>query len=152
MRFAARHTIAIAAILTLGAQATAQGVELRRDAAVYFGSASNTTAPASIDEDQVREATPEYRKIESEGIRKGTARYKILMAEMDKRIRAAVRTTVSETKNDLVVRDGDVLDARGKEVADITDDVIDHLEDIGPSHRGMVPGGGSALASSVSTS
>jgi hypothetical protein len=41
---------------------------LKRGAVVYHGSASNTTAPATIEETTVRDATPEWRKIQAEGI------------------------------------------------------------------------------------
>jgi hypothetical protein len=106
----------------------AQGVGLKKDAVVYCGSASNSTAPAAIDDDKVREATPEWKTIQSEGVKKGTARYKLLIAEMDKRIRAAVKAAAGRTSHDLVVNKGDVEDARGKEVADLTADVIARLE------------------------
>lgn len=102
-------------------------VDLKSDAVVYFGNASNTTAPASVDEDRVREATPEWQTIRAEGVRKGSARYKILMAEADKRIREAVRDVALNRSKDLVVRAGDVTDAKGKDVADITNDVVERL-------------------------
>jgi Skp family chaperone for outer membrane proteins len=113
-------------IANLGGSLQAQ-VDLKSDAVVYFGSASNTTAPASIDEDKVREATPEWQTIKAEGVRKGSARYKILMAEADKRIREAVRDVASTNSKDLVVRSGDVSDAKGKDVIDITNEVVEKL-------------------------
>lgn len=102
-------------------------VDLKSDAVVYFGSATNTTAPAMVDEDKVREATAEWQTIKSEGVRKGSARYKILMAEADKRIRQAVRDVASTHSKDLVVRSGDVTNAKGKDVADITSEVVEKL-------------------------
>lgn len=102
-------------------------VDLKSDAVVYFGSASNTTAPAYVDEDRVRDATPECQTIRNEGVRKGSARYKILMAEADKRIRQAVKDVASARSKDLVVRSGDVTDAKGKDVADITNEVVEKL-------------------------
>lgn len=102
-------------------------VELKSEAVLYFGNASNTTAPATVDEDKVREATAEWQTIKSEGVRKGSARYKILMAEADKRIREAVRDVASTRSKDLVVRAGDVADAKGKDVVDITNDVVEKL-------------------------
>lgn len=115
-------------LFVLGAVAPAQGVALKKDAVVYFGSASNTTAPASIDEEKVKEATQEWKTIQSEGVKKGTARYKLLVAEMDKRIRTAVKAVAGSASHDLVVGKGGVENARGKDVADITAEVIGKLE------------------------
>jgi hypothetical protein len=103
-------------------------VELKHGAVVYFGSETNTSAPAAIDEDKVREATPEWQTIKAEGVRKGSARYKILIAEMDKRIREVVREVATDEGKDLVVRDGDVSDAKGKDVGDLTGKVVEKLE------------------------
>jgi hypothetical protein len=114
-------------LVLLGA-APAQGVGLKKDAVVYCGSASNTTAPATIDDEKVRDATPEWKTIQSEGVKKGTARYKLLVADMHKRIRAAVKAAAGHTSHDLVVNRGDIEDARGKEVADLTAEVIARLE------------------------
>jgi hypothetical protein len=112
--------------LFLSFTAVAQ-VTLKQDAVVYSGSACNTTAPASIDEARVRKATPEWQTIEAEGVRRGSARYLLLVAEMDKRIRSAVQKAATKTSKDLVVRSGDVTDAKGKTVVDLTDDVIANL-------------------------
>lgn len=126
-----RHLAALGLILGLVVTADVEaqkGVSLKSGAVIYCGSASNTTAPATIDEQKVREATPEWQTIQSEGVKKGSARYKLLSAEMDKRIREAVKTAAGEQSRDLVVRDGDVEDARGREVADITTQVIARLQ------------------------
>ena len=108
--------------------AAQQGVDLKRGAVVYFGSAHKTTAPATIDFDQVRAETPEWQKIQSDGIRKGSGRYRLLITKMDKRIRVAARETIGDTSNDLVVREGDISNARGKDVEDLTDEVIERLD------------------------
>ena len=122
MRIAMRLLVALVLSFTAVAQVT-----LKQDAVVYSGSASNTTAPASIDEARVRKATPEWQTIESEGVRRGSARYLLLIAEMDKRIRSAVQKAATKTSKDLVVRSGDVTDTKGKTVVDLTDDVIANL-------------------------
>ncbi len=103
-------------------------VGLRSGAVVYFGSASNTSSPATLDEAKVREATPEWRTIQADGVKKGSARYQLLVGEMDRRIREAVRTAAGRAGRDLVVRKGDVEDARGKDVVDMTDQVLGHLD------------------------
>ncbi len=102
-------------------------VDLKSDAVVYFGSASNTSAPATIDEQKVREATPEWQTIQSEGVRRGSARYILLAAEMDKRIRDAAQKAAAAASKDLVVRSGDITNARGKATNDLTTSVIANL-------------------------
>lgn len=102
-------------------------IDLNSDAVVYVGSAANTTAPASIDETKVKEATTEWQTIQAEGVRPGSARYRLLAAEMDKRIREAVKNAASAASKDLVVRSGDVSNAQGKEIVDLTDKVIAKL-------------------------
>lgn len=122
------RSLAFYAMTTLIAAVLPGQVDLKHEAVVYFGSGSHTTAPATIDEDKVREATPEWQTIQSEGVRKGTARYTLLMGELDKRIRCAVRAAVSGSGKDLVVRSGDIQDSKGKTVADLTDAVISKLD------------------------
>ena|ERR1041384_4801971 len=131
--------------------APAQGVGLKKDAVVYCGSASNTTAPACIDEEKVRDATPEWKTIQSEGVKKGTARYKLLVADMHKRIRAAVKAAAGHTSHDLVVNRGDVEDARGKDVVDLTSEVIARLEQSegAPMLEESLTGGAGMLPSST---
>jgi hypothetical protein len=102
-------------------------VTLKDAAVVYFGCASNATAPATLDEAKVREATPEWQTIKNEDVKKGTARYKILVADMDKRIREAVKSVATKDGRDVVVRSGDIDDAKGKTVTDITDAVVAKL-------------------------
>ena len=119
--------LAVLFLMSLLVSGLAAQVDLKQEAVVYFGSGANTSAPATIDEDRVRDATSEWQTIQSEGVRRGSARYNLLVAEMEKRIRTAVRAAVSEKGNDLVVRSGDIQDAKGKTVADITNDVIGKL-------------------------
>ena len=102
-------------------------VELKKDAVVFSGNASNTSAPATMDEAKVRRATTEWQTIEADGVKRGSARYLLLVAEMDKRIRSAAQKAASGASKDLVVRAGDIANARGKTVADLTDDVIANL-------------------------
>lgn len=121
--FAARAALLMTAALLCSAAATSQ-VDVKADAVVYFGSASNTSAPATIDEQKVREATPEWQTIQSEGVRRGTARYILLTAEMDKRIRDAAQKAAAAASKDLIVRSGDITNARGKTATDLTTNVI----------------------------
>ena len=119
--------LSVAAVLSFAAAALAQ-VDLKQDAVTYFGSASNTSAPATIDEAKVREATPEWQTIQADGVRRGSARYILLVAEMDKRIRAAAQKAAADASKDLVVRAGDISNARGKSATDLTAQVIAKLK------------------------
>ena len=124
--FARSFALAVLCTFALATAGHAQ-VSLKKDASVYLGSPSNTTAPATIDVSQVRQSTPEWQTIQSEGVRPGTARYLLLDAEMDKRIRAAVRAAAADRGKDLVVAAGDIDDRKGKEVADLTAAVVGKL-------------------------
>lgn len=97
---------------------------------VLHGSASNCSQPATIDYQKVAKRTPEHGTIRSEGVRKDSARYSLLMAQMKKRIKAACAKVAKENGYDCVVREGDVKDAKGKAVKDLTDDVVDALESV----------------------
>ena len=107
---------------------TAQ-VTLKRGAVVYHGSAANTTAPATIDEKKVREATVEWQTIESEGIDLKSARGKQLVQKMNQRVREAVKSVATDESRDLVVRKNDIADDQGREVVDLTDEVVSKLEE-----------------------
>ena len=118
---------AAAAMLMLCAIAPAQ-VTLKRAHVVYFGSAANTSAPATIDEEKVRDATKEWQKIESEGIDKDSAQGKQLVQKMNSRIREAVKAVAGDESRDLVVRTDDITDTRGRDVVDLTEKVVEKLE------------------------
>ena len=113
-------------LLMFAASAIAQ-VDLRTDAVVYFGSASNTSAPATIDEQRVREATVEWQTIQADAVRRGSARYILLVGEMDRRIRTAAQAAATKSSKDLVVRTGDITNDNGRIPTDLTSDVIANL-------------------------
>lgn len=98
-------------------------VTVKSGAVVYHGSASNTSAPATIDEGKVREATPEWKKIQAEGIDPDSAQGKQLMVRMNTRIQDAVRSVAAAENRDLVTRKDDISDRQGREVTDLTDKV-----------------------------
>ena len=98
-------------------------VGIRAGAVVYQGSASNTSAPATIDEARVREATPEWKKMQAEGIDPSSAQGKQLVVKMNNRIQDAVRSVASAENRDMVTRKDDITDQQGKDVADLTDKV-----------------------------
>lgn len=104
-------------------------VTLEKGAVVYQGSAANTSAPATIKEDEVRDATPEWQKIEDEGIDPDSARGRQLIAKMNKRIRSAVKSVAGAESRDMVTREKDLKDAKGREVVDLTDEVVAKLKE-----------------------
>ncbi len=128
-------TLGFVAFLTLGAVSLrAQGVEVKRSAIVLCGSPSNCTKPATIHYAEVREATPEWQTIRSEGVRKGSARYTLLMTGMAQRIKAAADLVARDTGHDLVVNKEGIVNERDQTVEDITDQVIAELEPVDPSN------------------
>lgn len=102
-------------------------VTLKRGAVVFHGSASNTSAPATIQEGKVREATREWQKIQGDGVDPDSAQGRQLIAQMNAKIRDAVRAVATAENRDLVARKGDIADAQGRDVADLTDLVIAQL-------------------------
>ena len=123
-----RTATLLLAVLATAASTFAQGIEVKRRAMVLFGSTRSCSRPATIDYKRAQKATPEYRTIRSEGVRKGTARYDLLAAEMTRRINAAVARVAEADNCDCVVRKGDIKDRKGLKVQDLTSDVVDELE------------------------
>jgi hypothetical protein len=120
-----RVAFALAALL-LGSCLLGQ-VTVKRGAVVYHGSASNTSAPATIDETKVRDATKEWQKIQAEGIDVDSAQGKQLVAQMNSRIREAVKDVATSQSRDMVARSGDITDKQGRDVLDLTDKVVAKL-------------------------
>jgi Skp family chaperone for outer membrane proteins len=94
---------------------------------VYVGSASNTSAPAIVDEAKLRDATAEWQRIQSEGIDPDSAQGKQLIVRMNQRIRDAVKGIAESQGRDMVVRKGDITDRQGRDVVDLTDQVVSRL-------------------------
>jgi hypothetical protein len=112
-----------AAFLLLAAPLVAQ-VGVKKGAVVYHGSASNTSAPATIDETKVKEATAEWKKIQAESIDTASAHGKQLLAQMNTRIREAVKAVAEAEGRDMVARKDDINDKQGRDVIDLTDKVV----------------------------
>jgi len=106
----------------------AQGIVAKRNAMVLHGSTANTSKPATIDMEKVEKKTAEYKTIQSEGVSRGSARYQILIAKMHRRIVRASKAAAQAKGHDCVVRRGDIKDARGQTVTDLTQEVIDRLD------------------------
>ncbi|MFN3244153.1 MAG: hypothetical protein ACE37K_21790 [Planctomycetota bacterium] len=124
-----RTNLIVSLFLTtfLAATASAQ-VSLKKKAVVYVGSAANTSAPATLVAKKVRSATPEWKKIKSDGIDPDSARGKQLITKMNKRIRKAVKAVADSESRDMVTRKMDLRDDQGREVVDLTDLVIAEIE------------------------
>lgn len=116
----------LAVLFLLVAPAWAQ-VGVKKGAVVYHGSASNTSAPATIDETKAREATAEWKKIQAEGIDTTSAHGKQLLVQMNNRIREAVKSVAETEGRDMVARKDDITDKQGREVVDLTDKVVAKL-------------------------
>lgn len=111
-----------AALLFVAPVAAQVGV--KKGAVIYHGSASNTSAPAIIQESKVKEATPEWKKIQAEGIDTDSAHGKQLLVQMNNRIREAVKAVAESESRDMVARKDDITDKQGRDVVDLTDKVV----------------------------
>lgn len=114
--------------LFLAGPVLAQGIETRPGAVVLFGNSGNCSQPATINFTKVQKATPEYRTIRSEGVRKGSARHDLLTSQMNARIERAVAAAADGEGRDCVVRKGDIKDKKGLSVVDLTQAVIGELD------------------------
>lgn len=118
-----RTCLSMVLLALLPLQSLLAQVTVKSGAVVYHGSASNTSAPATIDEAKVREATPEWKKMQAEAIDPDSAQGKQLMVRMNTRIQDAVRSVAAAENRDLVTRKDDISDRQGREITDLTDKV-----------------------------
>ncbi|MGK0203788.1 MAG: hypothetical protein ACI89X_003027 [Planctomycetota bacterium] len=103
--------------------AWAEGVVLIRDAQTLFGAAPYCSRPATIDLPKVEAATPEGREIAGANVAPGSARYRLLRSAMHTRLITVCKEVARCEGFDLVVRTGDIADARGLHVGDMTEGV-----------------------------
>lgn len=105
---------------------TLRGLKVKkRD--VLWGNAHRSTAPAEVDLAQAIAATREGRRIEDEGIERGSARYDILMAKANARVRTVVRRIAIANSRDCVVKSASYRNPDGLPVSDLTSKVVDAL-------------------------
>jgi hypothetical protein len=127
--FSSTRLIPLAALLLgLAAAMPGQGVVLKNKAVVLFGEASNCSKPATIDVEKVAEKTTEYQEIKSQGLAEDSARYKLLVRAMLKRIKEACKAVAGDAGHDLVVRAGDIANAKGLSESDLTTKVVEYME------------------------
>ena len=119
--------ITVGLSLLLASSGFAQGISIKRTAVVLYGATANCSQPATINWTKVRKATPEWRRIHADGVRKGSGRYDLLISEMNHRIKRAASSAADTQGRDCVVRSGDVKNSNGLEVADLTSEVIAEL-------------------------
>ena len=119
-----RWTVALLACAALRSQ-----VSLQKAPVVYLGCPAVSTLPATLVEADVRRATPEWQLIERQQVDKTSARGRQLLSRMNRRIREAVRAVAVAAGRDLVIRARDLADPRGRDVADLTAEVIAALAD-----------------------
>jgi Skp family chaperone for outer membrane proteins len=119
-----RNLLLAVVSLFVGSLPAVAQVSLKKGAVVYHGSASNTSAPATIQETRVKEATAEWRRIQAEAIDVSSAQGKQLVAQMNQRIRDAVKAVAEGESRDMVTRADDITDRLGRDVVDLTDKVI----------------------------
>ena len=117
--------------LLLVAILAAQGVKLKDSAVVLYGSAANCSQPAVVDFHKIKKATAEWRTIKAEGVQRGTARYDLLVEDMNKRIKKLCAEVAKAAGKDCVICKGDVDNDNGLKVADLTDQVTTKLESDG---------------------
>lgn len=120
-------TIQTAACILLASVAMAQSIKTKRGAVCLYGCESNCSQPATIDYKKVQHSTPEWRTIKSDGVKKGSARYDLLISRMNDHIKTAVSDVAQKESRDCVVRRGDITDAKGLTVVDLTAAVVAHM-------------------------
>lgn len=124
-----RKALFVIAMVAVSAAPALAQVTLKRAAVVYFGNSSNTTAPATVDEVKVRDATKEWQRIQAEGIDPDSAQGKQLLQQLNQKVREAVKAVAADESRDLVVRKDDITDRKGRDVADLTDKVVAKLSE-----------------------
>jgi Skp family chaperone for outer membrane proteins len=82
--------------------------------------------PALVDAKTVFAATPEYKKIKSDSIKKESAEYRLLISGASSRFKNAVKRVMSLGGYDLVAETGAITVA-GRSLPDVTQEVVDNL-------------------------
>ena len=123
--------LAITTLLTLSL--AAQGVQAKDGAVVLYGTTAKCSQPATIDLARVKKATPEWKTIRADGVQKGSARYDLLIEDMNKRIKKICEDIAKAAGKDCVIAKGGIENENGLAVADLTDQVVTKLESEGSS-------------------
>lgn len=105
----------------------AQGVSMKKGAKVFYGEPSTCSRPATIRFDELKESTDEWKRIQSEGIKEGSATYIILMNTINTKINNAVKDYCKNAVYDMACEEGSIKNSNGLPVNDITDDILPNL-------------------------
>ena len=73
---------------------------------IFFGTPASFDTPAEVHIDSVIAATPEYKEIQSEKLKKGTGKYWILVSKATDRAIEAVSNLGTDTNYDLITERG----------------------------------------------
>lgn len=122
----------VLAMLAMGSgpQVRAQGgIKVSSADKVLFGSADRCLRPVQVDFKKLQQATPEYKKIQDEGIEAGSAQYGILIQKMSARLQRVAKAFAEAKGYDCVVVKGAVRSSNGVEVPEVTDDLLDEMAD-----------------------
>lgn len=103
-----------------GAPMPGAGVRLVRGAQELVGSAAFCSRPATVGRDKVEQATPEAKELQRDAVPLGSARYRLIRSRMNSRIVRVCTEVARDEGRDLVVCVGDIADARGLQVQDLT--------------------------------
>ena len=122
---------AVAFVLLLPAALASQGVQVKDSAGVLYGTTAKCSQPAVVDLAKIRKATPEWKTIKAEGVHKGSARYDLLVEDMNKRIRRICADVAKAAGKDCVIAKGEIENENGLTVTDLTDQVVTKLESEG---------------------
>ena len=105
------------------------GVRLVRGAQELVGSAAFCSRPATVGRDKVEQATPEAAELRRDAVPLGSARYRLIRSRMNSRIVRVCTEVARDEGRDLVVCVGDIADARGLQVQDLTALVLAAMRD-----------------------
>jgi len=111
----------VAAVVLVAGVSASAGIDRSK---VYLGNPESFNSPAEINASEVFEAIPEYRQIRQEKISPDDARYWLLMNKANKRFYRALKTVSKTCGYDLIAEIGTIGVYRGKNVPDVTGDVI----------------------------
>jgi len=96
---------------------------------IYHGSASSFETPAEVNIEKVLEATPEYKEISKDKIKRGTGKYWLLQGDASNRAIKAIKEVAEKTDFDLIAQKGYLGKLKPPiESEDITKLVVEKVE------------------------
>lgn len=119
--------VVVAVLLTApGATAGEAGAKVLDRSKVYFGQPDAFTAPAVIEAAKVMETLPAMKAIDSENVKKNSARWFLLMHEASQQFHKALKAVGKDQGYDLIAEVGSV--SSGQTIPNATDAVIKAAE------------------------